>query len=106
MNNSNQRNSLLPKDGILAPIALFFIVFGIQAVILYQLVSALNVLSETGLNAFLHSSWIVAGILSTTYSMIRLRPLLKSSMPDKLIYWFFPLLFASLISFGIFNLIQ
>ena len=95
----------LPKDGILAPIALYFIIFGIHAVIIYNLLSEFDLLSKNQRTIFLHSSWFVAGVPSIFYSLIKLKPLLYSTIGDKFLYYLIPMVFLLMMGVGIVNLI-
>jgi hypothetical protein len=85
----------------LAPLWLFGIVFGVQAVILRQIVAALGLFSPAGQARFLHSSWLTAGSAALIYSLIKMRPLLKSTRGDRFLYFLHPLVFVTMIGFGV-----
>lgn len=102
----SERNSRLPKDGVLTPICLFFIIFGIQTVVLYRLAVVFEVFSPRGMDIFLHSSWFVAGIPATIYSLVRLKVLLRSSVGDKFLYFLLPTIFMTMMGVGFVNLVK
>ncbi len=102
----HERNRKLPNDGVIAPIALFFIILGIQAVILYRIVDTLELFSPEMRDIFLHSSWFVAGIPASIYSLFRLKALLKSTTGDKILYFLLPFIFIIMMGVGVVNLIK
>ena len=95
----------LPKDGVLAPIAIFGIIFGIQTGLISYSLGAFEVLSERQNHIFFHSSWFVAGVPAIIYSLIKLKPLLYSTLGDKLLYFLLPVIFLVMMGVGVVNIL-
>jgi len=64
-----------------------------------------NIFSDHFQHIFLNSTWFTAGIISSIYALIKLKPLLNSSWADKIFYFFYPLLFVLMMGLEVVNLI-
>ena len=102
----HERDKKLPKEGIMAPIALFVIILGVQTAILFPFIESFEILSPKKQYIFVHSAWFVAGIPALIYSLIRLKALLKSTIGDKILYFLLPSIFIVMMGVGVINLIN
>jgi hypothetical protein len=100
-----QLEKKLPTEGILAPIAVFGIIFGIHTGIISNSLGAFDILTESQNHIFFHSSWFVAGIPAILYSLLKLKPLLHSTLGDKLLYFLLPSMFIVMMGVGIVNML-